>query len=135
MEVLAMDPAMAEDEVIGMEEEPLILELGMLAAVPVIEAAQVAAVGRSCTPWPAQRPSANLIVATIYIRLRTVHEHRMMRWRERDVFEIVSFRIPCWSAASQVLLTQHARLASSDWSLQMHFTSSVLQSPRVVTHE
>ena len=49
-------------------------------------------------------------------------------WRTRRIDSI-----PSWSAASQFLPTQQARLASSVVSLQMQCTSRVLQLPKLVT--
>lgn len=53
-----------------MEDDPEPLAAAALVAVPVLEAVagQVADVGRSVTPWPAQRESAKEIVATqVYV--------------------------------------------------------------------
>jgi hypothetical protein len=100
------------------EELPLAAEVELAAP-----AAHVADWGKLLTPWPAQRELAKWIVSARQVLLVVVS------------FLTVSSRMGSslsWSAASQAVLTQHARPLRSSVLLQMHFTSRLPHEPNEV---
>lgn len=85
--------------------------------------AQVAAVGRLLTPWPAQRELANWRVS---VGMSAVVHCLITAFLFESGDNLLS-----WSSLLHALLTQHERPLSSSVLLQMHWTSSELHDPKL----